>query len=95
MASADKQGMDVDFPSEEEYGHLIDDYSHFAPPSEGELLQGHVVKVNPQELIVDFGYKLEGVVPVEQVRLPDGTVPFKKGDPIDVMVDRSGPQPEG
>ncbi len=95
MASADKQGMDVDFPSEEDYGHLIDDYSHFAPPSEGELLQGHVVKVNPQELIVDFGYKLEGVVPAEQVRLPDGTVPFKKGDPIDVMVDRSGPQPEG
>ncbi|HVO96642.1 MAG TPA: 30S ribosomal protein S1 [Bryobacteraceae bacterium] len=87
--------MDVDFPSEEEYGHLIDDYSHFAPPSEGELLQGHVVKVNPQELIVDFGYKLEGVVPIEQVRLPDGTVPYKKGDPIDVMVDRSGPQPEG
>src|SRR5271170_6084910 len=94
-SSADKQAMDVDFPSEEDYDHLIEDYSHLAPPSEGELLQGHVVKVTPQELIVDFGYKLEGLVPIEQVRQPDGIVPFKSGDAIDVMIDRSGPQPEG
>jgi small subunit ribosomal protein S1 len=94
-SSADKQAMDVDFPSEEDYEHLIEDYSHLAPPSEGELLQGHVVKVTPQEVIVDFGYKLEGLVPIEQVRQPDGTVPFKAGDPIDVMIDRSSAQPEG
>jgi small subunit ribosomal protein S1 len=94
-SSADKQAMDVDFPSEEDYEHLIEDYSHLAPPSEGELLQGRVVKVTPQELIVDFGYKLEGLVPIEQVRQADGTVPFKAADPIDVMIDRSGPQPDG
>jgi small subunit ribosomal protein S1 len=94
-SSADKQAMDVDFPSEEDYEHLIEDYSHLAPPTEGELLQGHVVKVTPQELIVDFGYKLEGLVPIEQVRQPDGTIPFKATDPIDVMIDRSAPQPEG
>ncbi len=94
-SSADKRAVDVDFPSEEDYEHLIEDYSHLAPPSEGELLQGHVVKVTPQEIIVDFGYKLEGLVPIEQVRQPDGIVPFKSGDAIDVMIDRSGPQPEG
>src|SRR5579859_5151362 len=94
-SSADKRAMDVDFPSEEDYEHLIEDYSHLAPPSEGELLQGHVVKVTPQEVIVDFGYKLEGLVPIEELRQPDGTVPVKAGDAIDVMVDRHGPQPEG
>ena len=94
-SSADKQAMDVDFPSEEDYEHLIEDYSHLAPPSEGELLEGRVVKVTPQEIIVDFGYKLEGLVPIEQVTQPGGTVLFKSGDPIDVMIDRSGPQPEG
>lgn len=94
-SSADRQAMDVDFPTEEDYEHLIEDYSHLAPPSEGELLQGHVVKVTLQEVIVDFGYKLEGLVPIEQVRQPDGIVPFKSGDPIDVMIDRSAPQPEG
>jgi small subunit ribosomal protein S1 len=66
-----------------------------APPSEGELLQGHVVKVTPQEVIVDVGYKLEGLVPIEQLRQPDGTVTIKAGDTIDVMIDRHGQQPEG
>ncbi len=94
-SSADERAMDVDFQSEEDYEHLIEDYSHLAPPSEGELLQGRVVKVTPQEVIVDFGYKLEGLVPIEQVVQPDGTVPFKSGDPIDVMIDRSSQQPEG
>lgn len=79
----------------EEYEQLIDDYSHFAPPAEGELLQGHVLTVTDKELIVDFGYKIEGLVPIEQVQQPDGSVPFQRGDVIDVMVDRSGPPPEG
>src|SRR5579863_6710126 len=97
MASSahDQQDVDINFPGEEDYEHLIQDYSHLAPPSEGELLQGHVVKVTPQEVIVDFGYKLEGLVPIEELRQPDGTVSVKAGDAIDVMVDRHGPQPEG
>ena len=73
-SSANEPGFDVDFAFEDDLEHLIEDYSHLAPPSEGELLQGHVVKVTPQEVIVDFGYKLEGVVPIEQVRQPDGSV---------------------
>src|SRR5579862_5737231 len=97
MASSarDQQDVDINFPGEEDYEHLIQDYSHLAPPSEGELLEGHVVKVTPQELIVDFGYKMEGLVPIEQLRQPDGTVSVRVGDTIDVMVDRHAPQPEG
>src|SRR5579863_6457695 len=87
MASGTNERDDLNLTVDEEYEHLIEDYSHLAPPSEGELLQGHVVKVGTQELIVDFGYKLEGVVPIDQVRQPDGTVAFKSGDTIDVMVD--------
>ena len=95
MASGTNEREDFNLSVDEDYEHLIEDYSHLAPPSEGELLQGHVVKVGAQELIVDFGYKLEGVVPLDQVRQPDGTIPFKSGDSIDVMVDRHGQQPEG
>jgi small subunit ribosomal protein S1 len=94
-SSAHERDEDLNFTVDEDYEHLIEDYSHLAPPSEGELLEGHVVKVTPQEVIVDFGYKLEGIVPIEQVQLPDGTIPFKSGDPIDVMIDRHGQQPEG
>ena len=80
---------------EPDYEQLLDDYSHFAPPHEGELLQGHVLKVTDKDVIVDFGYKSEGLVPIDQFRLPDGSVHVQRGDVIDVMIDRSAPQPEG
>jgi small subunit ribosomal protein S1 len=97
MASrADEQNLNPPVSADEaDYEQLIDDYSHFAPPHEGELLQGRVVKVHPTDVIVDFGYKSEGLVPIEQFMLPDGTIPVQVGDQIDVMVDRQGPQPEG
>jgi len=91
----DERDLEAAFSSEDDLEHLMEDYSHLAPPSEGELLEGRVVKVTPQEVIVDFGYKLEGIVPIEQFRQPDGSVTVKQGDTIDVMVDRHGPPQEG
>jgi len=61
----DERDLEVSFPGEDDLEHLIEDYSHLAPPTEGELLQGHIVKITPTEVIVDFGYKLEGIVPIE------------------------------
>src|SRR5882762_5257346 len=78
----------------EDYEHLLQDYSHFAPPAEGEILQGTVLKVNPKEVIVDFGYKSEGLVPIEQFQGPGGEVRVKTGDVIDVMIDH-GERQEG
>jgi small subunit ribosomal protein S1 len=97
MASrADEHKLNVPVSAEEtDYEQLIDDYSHFAPPHEGELLQGRVVKRHEKDVIVDFGYKSEGLVPIEQFTQPDGTVQVQAGDLIDVMVDRQGEQPEG
>src|SRR5215467_14795748 len=80
---------------EPDYEQLIDDYSHFAPPHEGELLEGHVLTVTDKDVIVDFGYKSEGLVPIEQFLQPDGSAHVRRGDVIDVMVDRQGIQPEG
>ena len=80
---------------EEDYEHLLEDYSHFAPPSEGEVLEGRVLKVTEQEVIVDFGYKSEGLVPIEQFRQPDGRILVQPGATIDVMIDRHGPEVEG
>ena len=78
----------------EDYEHLLDDYSHFVPPSEGEVLQGKVLKVTATEVIVDFGSKSEGLVPIEQFRQPGGEIQVQFGDVIDVMIDH-GPQVEG
>jgi ribosomal protein S1 len=78
-----------------EYEQLIDDYSHFAPPAEGEVLAGHVLKVTENEVIVDFGYKSEGLVPISQFIQPDGRIHVQPGDTIDVVIDRKGEETEG
>ncbi len=80
---------------EVDYEQLLDDYSHFAPPAEGEVIQGHVLKVTDKEVIVDFGSKSEGLVPIDQVRGPDGRIAVQRGDTIDVMVDRGGGEIDG
>lgn len=78
-----------------DYEQLIDDYSHFAPPAEGEILEGQVLKVTDKEVIVDFNYKSEGLVPIEQFVQPDGSILVQPGDMIDVVVDRQGGEVEG
>ena len=96
MASkADERNLNPPVSDETDYEQLIDDYTHFAPPHDGELLQGRVVKLHDKDVIVDFGYKSEGLVPIEQFAQPDGSIHVKVGDEIDVMVDRQGMQPEG
>jgi small subunit ribosomal protein S1 len=92
MAVDDSRQSEENF---EEYEHFLEDYSHFAPPASDEVLQGTVLSVNAKEVIVDFGYKSEGLVPIEQFQSPSGEVTVKRGDIVDVMVDHSGPQPEG
>ena len=92
---SDEQHIEMPGPAEEEYEQLIDGYSHFAPPHEGELLQGRVLNVTDKDVIVDFGYKSEGIVPIEQFLQPDGAPHVQRGDLIDVMVDRSGAPVEG
>ena len=89
MASkADERNLNPPVSDETDYEQLIDDYTHFAPPHDGELLQGRVVKLHDKDVIVDFGYKSEGLVPIEQFSQPDGSVHVQVGDQIDVMVDR-------
>jgi small subunit ribosomal protein S1 len=88
------------FTGDDDFAQLLDGHSHLAPPAEGEVLQGHVASITPQGVIVDFGYKLEGFVPIEQFpesqfRNADGSWTIKRNDPINVMVDRSGPPQEG
>ena len=78
-----------------DYEHLLEDYSHLAPPSEGELLQGRVLKVTAKEVIVDVGYKMEGLVPIEQFPVTERGVSVQPDDIIDVVIDRNQPQPGG
>src|ERR1017187_4084244 len=84
-----------DQPVPENYENLLEDYSHFAPPAADEVLQGTVLSVTAKDVIVDFGYKSEGIVPIEEFQSPAGEVSVKRGDVIDVMIDHGGGHSEG
>ena len=98
MASKQDEGQltPQEVPAETtDYEQLLDDFTHYSPPVEGEVLQGHVLKVTDKEVIVDFGYKSEGLVPIGQFIQPDGSVQVQPGDAIDVVIDRHGAEVEG
>src|SRR5207247_7391322 len=65
------------------------------PPAADEVLQGTVLGITAKDVIVDFGYKSEGVVPIEQFQTRTGEITVQKGDVIDVMIDQGGEPVEG
>src|SRR5215467_4176542 len=71
---------------EENYESLLDQYGarRFA---EGEVMKGTVLKITDTDVIVDIGYKSEGVIPVAQFIDPNGRVTVKIGDVIDVLLE--------
>jgi len=52
----------------------------------GELVTGTVVGINDRGALVDFGYKSEGFVPLEEITGPDGEITAKQGDQMEVVI---------
>src|SRR5438067_12668685 len=71
---------------EENYEKLLDQYGarRFA---EGEVMKGTVLKITDTEVVVDIGYKSEGVIPVAQFIDAGGHLAVKAGDVIDVLLE--------
>src|SRR3954468_21712689 len=73
-----------------ETGELIPDYeSTFPTINEGEVVHGTVVRVDKDEVLVDIGYKSEGVIPVSELSIRRSVNPQDEvsvGDEIDALV---------
>jgi small subunit ribosomal protein S1 len=70
---------------EDSYEKLLDQYGarRFA---EGEVMKGTVLKITDTDVIVDIGYKSEGVIPVIQF-MESGHLTVAVGDVIDVLLE--------
>ncbi len=55
---------------------------------EGDIVKGRVVEVTQDSVMVDIGYKSEGVAPAREFLDKDGAVAVKSGDDIMVMIER-------
>lgn len=73
-------GGDVDF------GQLLDQFEQEqASLQEGEVVRGTVVGISERGVVIDFGYKSEGIVnPAEFTE--NGVLAVKAGDEVDVLV---------
>ena len=54
---------------------------------EGEIVHGTVVSVGKDFVLVDVGYKSEGMIPVNEFPMVNGESQIKSGDQIDVLVE--------
>jgi small subunit ribosomal protein S1 len=73
-----------------EDGTMIPDYDATIPTiNEGEVVRGTVVRVDKDEVLVDIGYKSEGVIPVSELSIRRSVNPADEvqlGDEIDALV---------
>ena len=54
---------------------------------EGEIVQGTVLRVGKENVVVDIGYKSEGVIPVSEFAGAGGELSVQPGDRVDVLVE--------
>jgi small subunit ribosomal protein S1 len=52
---------------------------------EGQIVKGHILEVRPREVLVDIGYKSEGIIPLSE--FDDGEEP-QTGDEVEVLLVR-------
>ncbi len=55
--------------------------------TEGEVIPGTVLRITPEAVVVDIGYKCEGQVRAEEFRRPDGSMEVEVGQRINVLLE--------
>ncbi len=82
-------GVDAEF-SDGEYQELLDMYDQsLRTLAEGEVVRGRVLRVGSNEVIVDVGYKSEGIIDLDEFIGPDGKPHVNVGDEIDVLLEKT------
>src|SRR5262245_58925573 len=75
--------------SQADYEKLLDQYDKLKSLAEGEVVRGRILKILENEVIVDIGYKSEGVIPIEEFRDPSGQMRAEVGQEIEVLLEKA------
>jgi len=57
--------------------------------SEGEIVTGKVIDITNNHVIIDVGYKSEGLVPISEFSKQDGKLEVTIGDDVDVLLEKA------
>ncbi len=53
--------------------------------AQGEIVKGTIIEIRPKEVLVDIGYKSEGIIPAGEFQDPNA---IQVGDEIDVLIEK-------
>jgi small subunit ribosomal protein S1 len=71
-------------------GKIVPNYdATLRPFDEGEVVTGHVVRIDSDEVLVDIGYKSEGVIPASELSIRKSVDPHEEvslGEEVDALV---------
>ena len=85
--SEDDSGFDAGDFSMEDFGAILaaHEQTHRSEISENEVVKGRVIKITDQAVIIDVGFKSEGIVPLAEFKEGE-VVTVAPGDEVDVFV---------
>ena len=70
---------------EKNFAELVDESMNV--PDKGALFTGHVVRIDQDDVFIDFGSKSEGVVAIEEFYNKDKELDVNIGDEVEVVLD--------
>ena len=77
-------------PDRDEYEKLLNLYEgSFRNIAEGEVIKGTVLKVSSSDVVVDVGYKSEGIIQLQEFIDEQGECIVHPGDTVDVLLERT------
>jgi small subunit ribosomal protein S1 len=92
MAELKKQPDREEKISSEDYEQLLDKYQFSAKEiTPGKIIKGRVIKATPTGVLMDIGFKSEGVIPIEEFAGLD-IHQLKPGDEIETILERTDPK---
>jgi small subunit ribosomal protein S1 len=81
---------EVEAPEKLEYDEMAALYdASMRHLTEGEIVTGTVVGVTSNHVVVDVGYKSEGLVPISEFSSRDGAVDVAAGDEVEVLLEKT------
>jgi small subunit ribosomal protein S1 len=89
-AAASAKSSSADTKTELSYDEMVALYDesmrHLA---EGEIVTGTVIEITPNDVVIDVGYKSEGLIPVQEFTNYGGQLSVEVGDEVEVLLERA------
>jgi len=74
----------------EDYEHLLDKYQFSAKEiAPGKIIKGRVIKIMANHVLVDVGFKSEGIIPIEDFANGPEPIKVRPGDEVEAILEKT------